>query len=46
MTMSDFCTCGQQKTLDLDYEVQRDYEEDEKVLPPADDTEKAEDEEV
>ena len=46
MTMSDFCTCGQQKTLDLDYEVQHDYEEDEKVLPPADDTEKAEEEEV
>ena len=44
--MRDFCTCGQQKTLDLDYEVQHDYEEDEKVLPPADDTEKAEDEEV
>lgn len=46
MAMSDFCTCGQQKTLDLDYEVQHDYEEDEKVLPPADDTEKAEEEEV
>ena len=44
--MSDFCTCGQQKPLDIDYEVQHDYEEDEKVLPPADDTEKAEDEEV
>ena len=46
MAMSDFCTCGQQKTLDLDYDVQQDYEEDEKVLPPADDTEKAEEEEV
>ena len=46
MAMSDFCTCGQQKTLDLDYQVQQDYEEDEKVLPPADDTEKAEEEEV
>ena len=46
MTMSDFCTCGQQKTLTEDYQVQQDYEEDEKVLPPADDTEKAEEEEV
>ena len=44
--MSDFCTCGQQKTLELDYEVQNDYEEDEEVLPPTDDAEKAEEEEV
>ena len=41
--MSDFCTCGQQKTLELDYVVKED--ESEEVLPPADDTEKAEHEE-
>ena len=46
LPMSDFCTCGQQKTLELDYEVQNDYEEDEEVLPPTDDAEKAEEEEV
>ena len=44
--MSDFCTCGQQKTLELDYELQNDYEEDEEILPPTDDAEKAEEEEV
>tara|TARA_R100001594_G_scaffold138802_1_gene182661 strand:+ start:615 stop:1166 length:552 start_codon:yes stop_codon:yes gene_type:complete len=44
--MSDFCTCGQQKTLELDYELKNDYEEDEEVLPPTDDAEKAEEEEV
>jgi len=42
--MSDFCTCGQQKTLELDYKVKE--EETEEVLPPVDDTEKAEEEEV
>jgi len=42
--MSDFCTCGQQKTLELDYKVKED--ETEEVLPPVDDTEKAEEEEV
>jgi hypothetical protein len=42
--MSDFCTCGQQKTLELDYVVKED--ETEEVLPPADDTEKAEEEDV
>jgi len=42
--MSDFCTCGQQKTLELDYKVKED--ETEEVLPPVDNTEKAEEEEV
>mgnify|MGYP003655050519 CR=1 FL=1 len=42
--MSDFCTCGQQKTLELDYVVKED--ETEEVLPPVEETEKAEEEEV
>tara|TARA_R100001510_G_scaffold57017_1_gene63819 strand:- start:1821 stop:2438 length:618 start_codon:yes stop_codon:yes gene_type:complete len=42
--MSDFCTCGQQKTLELDYVVKED--ETEEVLPPVNDTEKAEEEDV
>jgi hypothetical protein len=41
--MSDFCTCGQQKTLELDYVVKED--ESEEVLPPVEETEKAEHEE-
>lgn len=42
--MSDFCTCSQQKTLDLEDEEKKDYEDEEEVLPPTDDTEKAEEE--
>ena len=42
--MSDFCTCSQQKTLDLEEEEKKDYEDSEEVLPPTDDTEKAEEE--